>query len=276
MGKEEREAYLMAAIGAKGTGKTYQNMHVIKDYVRDKLTTGVRGRKVLIFDTNGEYTKESFQRANIPNFEVKKIGIKDVVSFSRQKTAEARRIDARTLDMEEKIEVIRYVIQNFKGGMLVLEDINSYTQSVFHIKQIVSSIIKARHDDLDILISYQSLRRLDPIMWANTTWVRLHHQLGSVAKYADRASSEDLVYIANYLVDNMYRKDPRFFLYIQQYDSQIIGNFNKESFSQACIEYLSFKRALVKEQMFKANQSKEDAIKAKIEYFISEYYGNKN
>jgi hypothetical protein len=275
---EKREAMLLVAIGAKGTGKTYQNLYICRDYVKDKLSTGVRGRKILIFDTNGEYTKESFERAGIKNFDVKKIAPKDVVAFSKSKIIEARRIDARTLEVDEKLETLRYVIQNFKGGMLILEDINSYVLNTVHIRQIVSSIIKARHMDLDIMISYQSLRRLDPIMWANTTYIRMHYQLDGISKYVDRANSEDLMYISKYLVDYMYFKkgNKRFFLYINQYESQIVGAFTKEDFKTSCREYLNVKRNLVKEEMYRSGTGKDEATNVVVDNFIQKYYGNKN
>ena len=59
--KNEREAGMMIVTGIQGVGKTYLNMHVIKDYVKDKFYNKVRGRKCLIMDTNGEYTKEQFR-----------------------------------------------------------------------------------------------------------------------------------------------------------------------------------------------------------------------
>ena len=50
---ESRECGMMCITGIQGVGKTYQNMHTIKDYVKDKFYNKVKGRKVLIFDTNG-------------------------------------------------------------------------------------------------------------------------------------------------------------------------------------------------------------------------------
>ena len=58
----EREAGMMITTGVQGVGKTFQNMHVIKDYVKDKFYVKVKGRKCLIFDTNGEYTKTQFEK----------------------------------------------------------------------------------------------------------------------------------------------------------------------------------------------------------------------
>ena len=67
---KSREAGMMAITGIQGVGKTYQGMHTIADYVRDKPQTKVRGRKCLIFDTNGEYTPDQFDKNGIKNFKI--------------------------------------------------------------------------------------------------------------------------------------------------------------------------------------------------------------
>jgi hypothetical protein len=92
-----REAGMCVCAGAQGTGKTYQTMHTIKAYIKDKIDIKVKGRKVLIYDTNGEYTQNQFERNNIPNFQVKSIAIRDVGAWSRSNLSECRRIDAKDL-----------------------------------------------------------------------------------------------------------------------------------------------------------------------------------
>ena len=69
----QREAGMMTITGVQGVGKTYLNQHIIADYCRDKPATKVRGRKCLIFDTNGEYTKTQFDKNGVKNFEAKTI-----------------------------------------------------------------------------------------------------------------------------------------------------------------------------------------------------------
>ena len=60
--RNQREAGMMLCTGIQGVGKTYQNMHIIKEYVKDKFYNKVKGRKCLIMDTNGEYTVEQFKQ----------------------------------------------------------------------------------------------------------------------------------------------------------------------------------------------------------------------
>jgi len=73
-----RECGMMATAAIQGGGKTYQNMHVIAKYIKDKLDIKVRGRKSLIFDSNGEYTTEEFAKNGIPGFTAKRIALKDL------------------------------------------------------------------------------------------------------------------------------------------------------------------------------------------------------
>ena len=98
----EREAGMMTVSGVQGVGKTYQNMHLIKEYVKDKFYNKVKGRRCIIFDTNGEYTEEQFAKNDIPGFKVKMIAINDVVGWAEKGEIECRRIDAKNLSIAEK------------------------------------------------------------------------------------------------------------------------------------------------------------------------------
>jgi hypothetical protein len=92
----QREAGMMCITGVQGVGKTYLNQHIIYDYCRDKPSIKVRGRKALIFDTNGEYTKTQFEKNGISNFEAKVISLKDISNWSKDPNIECRRIEAKT------------------------------------------------------------------------------------------------------------------------------------------------------------------------------------
>ena len=43
-----REAGMMCCTGLQGVGKTYQNMHVIASYVKDKLKNKVKSIKFIL------------------------------------------------------------------------------------------------------------------------------------------------------------------------------------------------------------------------------------
>ena len=106
--KKQRPAGMMVTTGVQGVGKTYKNMYIIKDYVSDKFFNKVRGRKCLIFDTNGEFTTDQFEQNDIKNFKSKMIALKDIPEWSVSDAVECRRIDAKNLSIPEKKKVLEY------------------------------------------------------------------------------------------------------------------------------------------------------------------------
>jgi len=273
---ETREAGMMACTGSQGVGKTYQNMHTIKNYVKDKLKNGVRGRKCLIFDTNGEYTVEQFAKNDIPNFDIKRIAIADVEQWCRTDNQECRRIDAKNLSIKEKKECVELLLKVYVKGMLVLEDINTYILSVTFREDVIGGLVNLRHRAVDVLISYQSLRPVEPRIWSNSRWVRFHYQADNVNDIKNKVTNPTLFKIAQNLVNNRYfAGDKRFFVYIQNLANKINGDFTAEEFEFACKQYLNANKKYVKEYASMNDCSIEEALSGQIKEYKEQYYGNK-
>jgi hypothetical protein len=263
--KNVREAFLVIVGGGKGSGKTWLNMHVIADYVKDKIQNNVRGSNALIIDSNGEYTKEQFARNGIPNFEAKKIALKDVPKFSLSKLSEARRIDIKNLSIKEKLQVMEYAVQNFRNGLIVLEDINNITLSVTHLEAIVSVLISARHRGLDMLVSYQSLRAVEPRIWQNANLIRLHKTIDNVSDIKGKVPNPEILKIAQLIVELKYHSgSKRFYLFVNQNESKIEGVFSEKDFEDACLQYLNINKKMIKEYMNMHRVSQEESIKANV------------
>jgi hypothetical protein len=276
--KNEREAGMCAVTGIQGVGKTYLNMYVIKDYIKDKFYNKVRGRKCLIVDTNGEYTRSQFQANDIDNVTPKTIAVRDVSAWCRTPGGEVRRIDAKNIGLEDKIKILEYLINNFKNGMLVLEDINTYILSVTHIKEIVGGIVNLRHRAVDVLISYQSARAVEPRIWQNARWVRMHYQADNVNDIKGKLPNVPMYKIAQILVNNRYfNGDKRFYVYIHNFANKIEGQFTKTEFMTACKQFLNSNKREVKEfqSMYSAG-NEEDAINKLSQQYFDMYYGNDN
>jgi len=265
----------MAVTGIQGVGKTYRNMHIIADYVRDKPKTKVRGRKCLIFDTNGEYTVEQFSKNDIPNFVVTRIALKDVEQWSRTETAECRRIDAKNLGIKEKKEAVEFLLKVYRNGMLVLEDINTYILSVTFMEEIVGGLVNLRHRAVDVMISYQSLRPVEPRIWQNSRWVRFHYQADNVMDIKNKVTNVTLFKISQLLVNEKYfNGDKRFFVYIHNFNNKIQGEFSKEDFENACRKYLSANKKEAKEYQQMNDCSLDEAVEGKVKEYYEEYWGN--
>lgn len=274
---KERAAGMMVTTGVQGVGKTYQNMYIIKSYVADKFFNKVRGRKCLIMDTNGEYTKEQFSRNDIENFNPKMIALRDIPEWSLSNIVECRRIDAKNLSIPEKKKVLEYIIRYYKNGLLVVEDINTYILNVTHMEEIVGGLVNLRHRGVDMLISYQSLRAVEPRMYSNSRWMRLHYQQDNVNDIKGKIANLALYKIAEILVKTRYfNGDKRFFVYIHCFDNKIEGKFTKKEFLDASEKYININKREMKEYVEMNDCTKAEAMQYLQKQFYDQFYGNQN
>lgn len=259
----------MCATGKKGVGKTYTTLQVIKNYVKPNRKTGKKPRKVLIYDINMEYT------------DFKVISIDDIPKYSRQSKVEIRRVlpildGGKMATLSEMLVILNQIIENFRGGMLVLEDINRYLiQS--KTTDVIGLLATNRHRDLDIICHFQSLSALDPRMWQNTSFVRFHYQIDDIKRYAQRIPNFELFKIAQCLVSIKYLKmnDKRFYVHIASDDNFITGNFTRRDYELACRDYLmSYPKAVndVLKRYGNSAEGREKATKHVISELFQKYY----
>lgn len=273
---EQREAGMMCVTGIQGVGKTYLNQHIIYDYCRDKIYSKVKARKCLIFDTNGEYTRAQFEKNNLPNFDAKVIALRDIPSWGVSPNIECRRIDAKSLPIKEKREAIEYMMRYFKNGMLVLEDVNTYILNVSHMEKIVSGLVSLRHRAVDVLISYQSLRPVEPRIWQNSRWVRMHYQADNVNDIKGKVNNPTMYKIGQYIVNNRYfAGDKRFYCYLHNFENKIEGDFTLQEFETACAQYVNANKKYLKEFKEMNNCTDQEAVKGLVDQYVSLYYGNR-
>lgn len=253
-------------------------MESIKPTIPSKESQGtatMKGRKILIMDTNGEYTVDQFEKNGHPNFPVKIIGVGHVGPWSRSSLVECRRIDMKALHIDDKLKILGYVMQVLRNCTIVLEDINTITTDINHMKNIVSSIVNLRHKGVDVIISYQSLRAVEPRILTNSKWIRLHHSLGDVMDIKGKLDALDLVKISQLIINTKYRAgDTRFFLYIYLASQKVRGDFSEEEFKEASKQYLSLKPKKVRDFMNMMGVSKEAAYDGMVDELFSLYYGN--
>jgi hypothetical protein len=272
---KEREAGMMICAGIQGVGKTYQNMHVIADYIKDKLYNRVPGRKCLIMDTNGEYTAEQFAKNDIPNFSPKKIALSQVAAWGKADIAECRRIDAKEVGMKEKKEILEYLLKVYRNGMLVIEDINTYILNVTHMEEIVGGLVNLRHRAVDVLVSYQSLRPVEPRMWQNARWIKMFHQQDNVSDIMGKVAKPALMKIAQLIVDEKYDNgNERFYVIIHNFKNKIEGDFTQKEFINATRQYLSITNKAVTEHMKMYNKKRDEALAELSIKYLKQYYGN--
>lgn len=273
-----RECGLMTALAIQGGGKTYQNMHLIANYVKDKIESKVLGRNCLIFDTNGEYTTEEFAKNGIPNFEAKRIALKDVAAWCRDPRIknQCRRIDAKSLTVAQKKTALEYIVNNVINILLCCEDINTYILKISNMEEIVGKLISLRHYGVDVLTSFQSSRAVEPRIYSNSRWLRLHFISDNVDEISGKVPNYTLYKIAQLMINKRFEEgDERFFVYITKFGRKIEGpEFKLAEWENACNMYLLLNQKEVRDHALINAISESESKPRLINQFTRLYYDN--
>jgi len=231
---EFREPLLVVAVGKKGVGKTWETNEQFRDYMIGNPSKGVKGRKVLILDVNDEFTH------------VKALSLRDVLKFSAHPKIEARRIrpfredTGRKMTMRDIQECLFHILQNYSGGLLLIEDINKYISDMLP-NDVIGAICTNRHNDLDIIMHFQSIGRVTSKIWQNLNMIRFHKNTDSVDKHRHKFEDKyEYLKIAELIVNKKYSNgDRRFFLWVDIDNEKLRGAFTKEDVEVAIEEYIS-------------------------------------
>ena len=226
-----REPKLGVAVGKKGIGKSFTTEQLLADYV--KGGQGVKPRRVLILDVNDEYEY------------VKGISIHDIALFSLHPKIEVRRIrpyneDGAKMGLREIADVLFTCLEHFRGGLLLIEDINKYV-SDYLPNDLVGAICTNRHADLDIIMHFQSIGRVTPKIWQNLNWIRFHKNSDSVDRHQKKFQDKyDFLKLSEIMVNEEYFKGNKYFyLYVDLDEERILGEYEPIMLKQAIDEFVS-------------------------------------
>lgn len=226
-----REAALYVAIGKKGVGKTYTTTQLIYDYVTGFNHT-VKPRRVLILDVNDEFTQ------------FKSINLNDIHRFNSHPIIECRRIrpfnpDGSKMSLNQIAETLSKILATFKGGLLLVEDINRYISDNMN-NDVIGALCTNRHVDMDIIIHYQAIGRITPKVWQNMTVLRFHKNTESTRRHEKKFEDKAEIFaIAENIVNNEYDSgNIRFNLYVDIDKFKIRGNIQPEAITQAVDQYI--------------------------------------
>lgn len=145
------------------------------------------------------------------------------------------------------------------------------------MKDVVGRLVNLRHRAVDVIISYQSLRPVEPRIWQNSRWVRMHFQADNVKDIKDKVTNIELFTIAQIMINQRFYKggiNERFFVYITKFGRKIEGQFNKEEFDDACRKYLILNPSKVKEHALVNEVKPEEAQKDLVGWLYRIYYDN--
>jgi hypothetical protein len=269
-----REPLLMAACGKKGVGKTYAHMILMNGYVMGDPYKGIKPRKCLIMDVNDEYGV----------YNVPVLSLNDVALYSVHPYTEIRRIrpfypNSTRMTLDEWAKALFFVLNTFRDGLLLIEDINKFIGD--HLPHdLVGSIATNRHVGLDIILSFQSLGRINTKIWGNMNLMRFHKNVESVERHKNKFPDKyELMRIAEIMVNNEYHKgNKRFFLYVDMDDEKIRGNVPDELITEGIDHYINenhnelLKSYLVQRDGKKKKYNEETARKEVFERLRSTYF----
>jgi hypothetical protein len=232
-----REPTMEVAIGFRGVGKTYTFNEFSDDYIRNLK------RPILVFDVNNEFNEGN-----------RLFGYKAIDFDITEKKEYKRSEQIRNIKVPGKYRIIPYkkngqpmnisellltattIVSYFRNGLVLLEDLNKYTNS--HFKQeFIGTFVGLRHVGVDLVLHFQSLHAIPPKVWDGMQHLRWHKCAEKIIKYKKRVTNFELFAIAEAIVDYKYRTDQRFYLWVDALGNKI--QTSPDDFKKGCEIYLA-------------------------------------
>jgi hypothetical protein len=238
-----RECRIIIACGKRGVGKTVETIKMIDEYVSGNPSKGIPPRKALIFDVNNEFSSFWYfgqQRS------IKAIAIKDILKFSVHPKVEVRRIrpfwdDGKKLTINDMGEVLGIILDNYRNGLLLVEDINKYLSDSMP-SDLIGSIATSRHIGLDIVSHFQNIGRAgNPKLLGNLNMIRLHKTNDTIERHKNKFEEKtELLQIAENLVNKKYFEgDIRYFVFVDVENMKVRGKISKSEAEDAIHQYIT-------------------------------------
>lgn len=238
-----RECRIIIACGKRGVGKTVETIKMIDEYVSGNPSKGIPPRKALIFDVNNEFSSFWYfgqQRS------IKAIAIKDILKFSVHPKVEVRRIrpfwdDGKKLTINDMGEVLGIILDNYRNGLLLVEDINKYLSDSMP-SDLIGSIATSRHIGLDIVSHFQNIGRAgNPKLLGNLNMIRLHKTNDTIERHKNKFEEKtELLQIAENLVNKKYFEgDIRYFVFVDIENMKVRGKIAKSEAEDAIHQYIT-------------------------------------
>lgn len=273
-----RQPLLGIVFGKKGVGKTYTTDKLIFKYITGTMGDGAPPRKVLILDVNNEFTH------------IKPIAVEDVIKFSGSDVIEARRIvrlkpNGMIMGLDEFYKALMMCLDYFRGGLLLLEDINKYVSASVSM-EVNGAICSLRHADTDVILHYQGVGAPGPAIWRNFNWIRFHQMTEQVNKASQKDKYGDYL-VPFSIIELMINTEveagnQRFYVYFEEKDNKIRGAYSQKMLYNAIIRYIEINfKSLITPNLnvydFKTNTYKKtdpkDAVKQMATKLFYDVYG---
>ena len=280
----KREAKMILVAGRKGVGKTYQTLKMIAGYLKE--TSKRKGRKVLIFDVNNEFGNvQKDHNSSFPNIGL--IKLNQVPAFARWTRPVAKRVsifkqDGQRMSLSEMGKALGYILEHYRNGLLLIEDISKYITDSLP-GDLIGSICTQRHVSVDVIIHVQTVGKLfNPKLWGNCNELRFHRADDTISRHKNKISGNiEHLLIMEKLVEMKFTEgNRRFFCYLNKDTGKIKGKFSKQDFLKAIELYLSsnynrvLKPLLEKRHIYtgeKIYKNQKQAVEGYMQQLVNEY-----
>lgn len=266
-----RPPILYLAIGRKRSGKSRRTLEILRQYV-------TLGRKCLIFDTQDEYVGPEYM-------DIRTLSYTQVSLFSQHPEISIRRIppfhfSGNEFTPDEKAVIVQHILNHFRSGLLLLEDINDYLYDYMPM-DIVGKVLSQRHKAMDIVMHFHSLGAVQKKIWRHINVIRLHKCEDSVEDNKDKFPEKyELFKIAELIVNDQYNQGNEFFsLEIMVTERKIVGGFADADRDKAIEDYLSLRYVkLIKPYLTRVSlhqdkeYTKETAFQAELQRLRTTYF----
>ena len=194
------------------------------------------------------------------------------------------------MNLAEYRQALNIILDNFRNGLLVLEDLTRYVTDAMP-GDLLGSIVTQRHVAVDTMIHFQTIgKSAHPQLWGNANWIRMHKCEDTVEnkkKNLGLAHATPL-YILEKMIDMHYygdgvEKNERFYGYYIKDTGKIQGDmFDQNIFVKAIEKHLEENDSLVEKEIRRKHlrsrkpihETPDQAIDHLINIYLSKYYGN--
>lgn len=247
-----RHAELTVVAGRRKTGKTNQTLTQLFKAVMQ------HNRKVLIFDPTDEFGDYQY-RDNEPRLSIKPIFIRDIPRFSVQMKAEIVRIkpyfdDGRRMSTDDMANVLSIILQSYRNGIMLIEDINKYVTDNPR-NDLMGSLATLRQNGVDLIAHYQMIGKAgNPKILGMTNYIRMHKTADQVARHEDKfLDKTQILSISENIVNARFRYgvQKKVYNYTGTYFSCLVdmealkidGVFTQKEAEKAVEQYISHNSA---------------------------------
>lgn len=274
-----RDNLLVCVSGRKRVGKTHESLKQLLYYAYFSKTK----RKSLYMDVNNE---GGAYKVDGVVHNIKKIPHNGIIQYSNQDKCEVRRIvpihdDGRMMDEVETENLLLKVCREFRGGILLIDDLNLVFGDALPVK-FSGLLCNNAHRDCDIIIQIQSVGRLIPKLLQNINIVRFHAQLDDLDDSKGKLKGDHKIFkITQNMVNKQVKSgNMRFFVYVNRDISKIQGAYSQKMLAEAIQEFLldnpreMYTVVNRRDPSGKKMYTFEEALQIKTRELFDEFYGN--